>query len=379
MQHIFIIGSRGYRASYGGWETFVTKLVDNYDDNDVLFHISGLSEKDTLLNNNVSDNAITDLFYIKQNGGFKMLLCTIKAFRYYVKYIKDNNISNAYIYILGLKLGPLLKVYKRKLKKINITTLVNPDGLEHARSKWNILVKKFFLLSEKWMLNNCDIIVCDAKGIKKYIDEKYPKLKKNTTYIAYGTDKVDLKNINEEKILKEYRLVKNDYLLMVGRFVPENNYELVLNEFMNSNIEKKLIIISNISSSNYYEKVVDKTKCLTDKRIKFIDGVYDEVKLSTIRKNAYAYIHGHSVGGTNPSLLEALNLTDLNILYDVDFNSDIGKKSCLYFKERGSLTDILNNLKKHDQKKLGAECKKIIMNNFTWEIIVNKYKELFKK
>lgn len=379
MQHIFIIGSRGYRASYGGWETFVTKLVDNYNDNNVLFHISGLSDKDTLLNNKVSDNVITDSFNVKQNGGIKMLLCTIKAFKYYIKYIKENNISNAYIYILGLKLGPLLKVYKRKLKELNITTLVNPDGLEHARSKWNNLVKKFFLLSEKWMLNSCDIIVCDAKGIKKYVDEKYPKLKKKTTYIAYGTDKVDLNDVNEEEILKEYKLVKNDYLLMVGRFVPENNYELVLNEFIKSTINKKLVIISNISSSNYYKKVINKTNCLADKRIKFIDGVYDEVKLSTIRKNAYAYIHGHSVGGTNPSLLEALSLTELNILYDVNFNYDIGKKSCLYFKEIGSLTKILNNINKYDRKELGIQCKKIIKKDFTWEIIVNKYKNLFKK
>lgn len=379
MKHIFIIGSRGFNASYGGWETFVTKLVNNYNDNNVLFHISGLSEKDTLLNNKVSDNVITDSFNVKQNGGIKMLLCTIKAFKYYINYIKSNHIENAYIYILGLKLGPILKIYERKLNKLKITTLVNPDGLEHKRSKWNNLVKKFFLLSEKWMLNNCDIIVCDAKGIKKYVDTKYPYLKEKTTYIAYGTDKVDLNDVNEEEILKEYKLVKNDYLLMVGRFVPENNYELILNEFMKSNIDKKLIIISNISSSNYYKKVINKTKCLNDKRINFIDGVYDEIKLSTIRKNAYAYIHGHSVGGTNPSLLEALSLTELNILYDVDFNKDVGKKSCLYFKESGSLTKILNNINKYNRKELGIQCKEIIKKDFTWEIIVNKYKDLFKK
>lgn len=379
MKHIFIIGSRGYKARYGGWETFVTKLVDNYSDEEVIFHISGLSEKEDRLENKINDNIITDEFYIKQNGGLKMLLCTIKAFRYYLKYIKKNNIDKAYIYVLGLKLGPLLKLYKNKIKCLNITTLVNPDGLEHERSKWSYPIKKFFLLSEKWMLFNCDIIVCDAKGIKRYIDLKYPSLRKKTIYIAYGTDKIDLNNVNEEEILKEYELKKNNYLLMVGRFVPENNYELVINEFMKSDIKRELIIISNLSSSNYYNEVVSKTNCLTDKRIKFINGVYDEKKLSTIRKNAYAYIHGHSVGGTNPSLLEALSLTELNILYDVNFNKDVGKESCLYFKKEGSLTKILNNIKDYDRKKLGRESKKIIEENFTWKIIVDKYKNIFRK
>ena len=379
MKHIFIIGSRGYKAKYGGWETFVTKLVDNYDDKEVIFHISGLSEEKDNLNININNNIVKDSFYIKQNGGLKMLLCTIKSFKYYLKYIKDNNIENAYIYILGLKLGPLLKIYKNKLTKLGITTLVNPDGLEHERSKWSYPVKKFFLLSEKWMLFNCNIIVCDAKGIKKYIDSKYPSLRKKTIYIAYGTNKADLSRVNEKEVLEEYNLKKDNYLLMVGRFVPENNYELVINEFMKSNINKKLVIISNLSSSDYYKEVTMKTNCQNDDRIQFINGVYDEKKLSTIRKNAFAYIHGHSVGGTNPSLLEALSLTNLNILYDVNFNKDVGKDSCVYFKNEGSLTKILDNIKDYDRKELGKEAKKIIEENFTWNIIVNKYKHIFRK
>lgn len=379
MKHIFIIGSRGYKAKYGGWETFVTNLVDNYNDDNTIFHVSGLSETKNELNNQVSKNLITDSFYIRKNGGIKMLLCTIKAFKYYIKYIKENNIKNSYLYILGLKLGPLLKLYKNKLNSLGITILVNPDGLEHERSKWNYLVKKFFLLSEKWMLFNSDIIVCDAKGIKKYIDLKYPKLKKKTIYIAYGTNKVDLSNIDEKEILKEYNLKKNDYCLMVGRFVPENNYELVITEFIKSKINQKLVIISNISSSNYYNEMISKIKCLNNNRIIFIDGIYDQEKLAVIRKNAYAYIHGHSVGGTNPSLLEALSLTQLNILYDVNFNREVGGSSCLYFKEEGSLTKILNNIKNYNRRSLGNKAKKIIEDDFTWKIIIDKYKNIFRK
>lgn len=375
--HIFIVGARGYKAKYGGWETFVSKLVDNYHDNNTIFHISGLGDNDTH-DVKINDNIYLDNFYIKQNGGIKMFLCTIKAFNYYLKYIKDNKLDNCYIYVLGLKLGPLLYLKKHTIKKLGIKVLVNPDGLEHKRSKWNYLIKKCFLLSEWSMLNNCDLIICDAIGIKKYIDNKYPKLTNITKYIAYGTDKIDLSNVNETEILKEYNLHKDKYILMVGRFVPENNYELVIKEYMKSDIKLPLIIVSNLSSSNYYNELTTKLDCLKDKRIIFINGIYDEIKLSVVRKNAYAYIHGHSVGGTNPSLLEALSLTKLNILYDVCFNKDVGKNSCIYFDEKKSLSKILNNITKYDRKKMGKECQEIIKNNFTWDIIVDKYKKIFK-
>lgn len=379
MKNVFIIGSRGYHYNYGGWETFVSNLVDNYNDNNTMFYISEYTEDKNKKIRKISDNVIVFPIYVSNYKSATMFIYTIKSFKYFINYIKMNNISNSYMYILGLKLFNYLAIYKNKLRKLNITTIVNPDGLEHERSKWSYPVKKFFLLSEKLMLNNCDMIICDALGIQKYVINKYPKLIDKAIYIAYGSDKYDFSNINEEKILKEYHLKKDDYCLMVGRCVPENNYELVINDFMNSDIDKKLVIITNLSSSNYYQELVNKTNCLSDERIIFIDGVYDKNKLAVIRKNAYLYIHGHSVGGTNPSLIEALSLTDLNILYDVCFNKDVGKDSCLYFKNTGDLVKLLNNkdiIK--GRNKLGMKAKKIINDNFTWNIIVNKYKRVFK-
>ena len=230
------------------------------------------------------------------------------------------------------------------------------------------------------MLNSSDIIICDSLGIKDYVDEKYPRLNNRTMYIAYGSNTFDFKSIKESKVLNEYDLKKDNYCLMVGRCVPENNYELVIKEFMKSNIKKDLVIISNLDSSNYYNELVNKTDCASDSRIRFINGVYDQNKLAVIRKNAYLYIHGHSVGGTNPSLIEALSLTDLNVLYDVNFNRYAGGNSCLYFKEDNSLTEILNNKIMLDsvRKEKGKLAKDIVKNNFTWDIIIDKYKEIFK-
>lgn len=376
MKHIFIVGARGYHAKYGGWETFVSNLVENYNDDNVLFHISSLPDfcdKEYRVN-----NVIVTPFCHAKLGSAKMLVCTIEAFNYYLKYIKENNIKGAYIYVLGLKLGNVLSLRRNLIKKLGITIIVNPDGLEHERAKWNILVKKFFLYSEKVMLNNSNIIICDALGIKDYLSNKYPYLADRMKYIAYGTKAPSITESCEKNTLKEFNLKKDDYFLMVGRFVPENNYEMVIDAFMKCKTNKKLLIVSNISSSNYYNEVIKKTNLTSDERIVFIDGIYDPIKLTAIRKNAYLYIHGHSVGGTNPSLLESLSLTNLNILYDVCFNREVGRDACLYFDSSKSLTRLLDNISKYDRIKYGDKCKKIIHENYTWEIIVQKYKEIFK-
>ena len=379
-KNIFIVGSRGYNYNYGGWETFVTQLVDNYHDKNTHFYICSLANTKNEQPIKINKNVTVIPIFTKAPGSTKMLFYSLKSFSYCVNYIKHNNLSNTYIYVLGLKLFTALKTNYHKCQKLGIKIYVNPDGLEHKRSKWSYPVKKFFLLSEKLMLNNCDLIVCDGLGIQKYVINKYPKLKNKTIYIAYGAKERDLSHLNEESILKEYNLKKDNYCLMVGRCVPENNYELVIKAFLNTSLKKDLVIITNLSSSNYYQSLKETTNFPQDKRIKFIDGVYDQDKLAVIRKNAYLYIHGHSVGGTNPSLLEALSLTDLNLLYDVCFNKDIGGSSCLYFKNSASLTKLLDDssLLETSKKELGPQAKKIIKTNFTWDIIVNKYKEIFK-
>lgn len=382
-KNIFIIGSRGYKAKYGGWETLTTNLVDYYNDSETIFYITQPTDnksKDETIER-VNNNLNIIFLYCKNFGGASMFLHSIKAFDFCLDCVKAFGINNPKFYILGLKLYNLLRRKKKVLKNLGIITYVNPDGLEWQRDKWSTPVKKFFLRSEKLMLNYADKIVCDAKGIKKYITEKYPYLQDKCIYIAYGAEIISFSKINEDKILNEYKLKSNSYCLMVGRCVPEDNYELVIKDFMQSKVDKDLIIVTNYKNNPYYEKLKVLTNFETDKRIKFINGVYDKNKLATLRKNAYLYIHGHSVGGTNPSLIEAMSLTNVNILYDVCFNKDIGGKSCLYFKDQGSLAKLLNDTSFIDKnsRKLGQEAKKLFSKYYTWDIIVNQYKGLFNE
>ena len=200
MKNIFIVGSRGYHASYGGWETFVSNLVDYYNDDDTKFYIGVLTEdktKDKVLekiNNNLSLNYI---YVNKDMGSPKMFIYSIKSYLSALKYIKKNNLKNSYIYVLGLKLGPMLWFHKIQRRKYNTKIMVNPDGLEHKRNKWNKIVKFCFLLSEWSMINHCSMVICDSLGIQKYIEGTYKKVRGKTTYIAYGAKEYDFKNIDE--------------------------------------------------------------------------------------------------------------------------------------------------------------------------------------
>ena len=381
MKNIIIIGSRGYKFEYGGWETFVTNLIDNYHDSDTCFYVPELSfdiNKKDRIENGVKIHPI----YVKPQGNATMLTFAIKAVFYYKKYIKENNLDNVIMYILGCRVGPLFTFIHKKLNKMGVKIIINPDGLEWKREKWNYLIKRYFKISERTMVKSSNCVVCDSLAIKDYIDNKYHV---NSTYIAYGAYLKENKKINEKtnEFYKQNNIKPNNYYLFVGRFVPENNIEYIIKEYMKTNIKKDLVIVSNVEKNKFYHDLIDKTNFLNDKRIKFVGGIYDDSILRDIRINATAYIHGHSAGGTNPSLLEALSTTKVNILYDVIYNKEVGEDNVFYFnKDDNSLKNIIEKiekLSKEDINHYGELCKNRIKNNYTWDIVTLKYKELFKR
>ena len=173
------------------------------------------------------------------------------------------------------------------------------------------------------------------------------------------------------------------HILIVGRFVPENNYELIIKEFMKTDTKKDLVIVCNVEENKFYKKLLKTTEFNEDKRIKFVGSVYDQDVLRRLRKNASAYIHGHSAGGTNPSLLEALSITDVNILYNACYNEEVGEDSCLYFSnEENSLVNVIDKVEKFkskDRNYYGEKARKRIEDEYTWDIVVKKYKKFFDK
>jgi rhamnosyltransferase len=249
------------------------------------------------------------------------------------------------------------------------------------RAKWSMPIKKYWKWSEKKMIGLADLIVCDSENIEKYINREYGRF--NTKYIAYGAD-VSASTIDDIKFdewLNKYLLKKYGYYLVVGRFVPENNYEIIMKEFMKSHTSKCLVLVTN-DNGKLAKESAKKLNWKIDERIKFVGTIYDQKLIKKIRENAFAYLHGHEVGGTNPSLLEALASTKINLLLKVGFNEEVGQDAALYWsKEEGSLASLIESVEcmdKFDVERLGLAAKQRIIDKYSWEFIGNEYKKLWK-
>ena len=384
MKNIIIIGSRGYESEYGGWETFVTNLINNYNDENTRFYVPELTHKKES-NIEIRNGVICKKIYVPKQGFVTMFTFVIKAVLYYKKMLKKEKLDNVIMYVLGCRVGPLFSLIHKKLNKMGVKIIINPDGLEWTREKWSWWIKKCFKISERTMIKSSNHVVCDSKAIENYVKEKYAKYDKNTSFIAYGAYLNDIKNIDikTKEFMDKFDIKPRDYYLIVGRFVPENNYELIINEYMKTSTSRDLVIVTNYEKNKFYNKLLEKTNFDKDKRIKFVGPVYDDEILRRLRKNAKGYIHGHSAGGTNPSLLEALSITDVNILYDAVYNVEVGGEGALYFSnEENSLKNTIEKVEKfksNDFTSYSNLAKKRIADEYTWEIVVKKYKKLFNK
>ncbi|MFR8152357.1 MAG: beta 1-4 rhamnosyltransferase Cps2T [Romboutsia timonensis] len=382
MRHVFIIGSKGIPAKYGGFETFVEKLTEQQKSKEIKYHVSCLAQDSKEFEHN---GARCFNINVPNIGAAKAVYYDIFALRECIRYIKENKIENPIVYILACRIGPFVGRYKKQLKKLGGTLFVNPDGHEWKRGKWNAAIRKYWKISEKLMVKHADLLICDSKNIEKYIQEDYKQYNPKTTFIAYGADMEKSKlSDNDPKLMNWYKekdVKAKEYYLVVGRFVPENNYETMITEFMKSNTKKDFVLITNVEQNKFYEQLRQKTGFDKDSRIKFVGTVYDQELLKKIRENAYGYFHGHEVGGTNPSLLEALATTDLNLLLDVGFNREVGENGAIYWsKKSGDLSRLIENSETMSYTEIDRVAKLAvdrIANNYSWKLIVSEYELLF--
>lgn len=398
IQHVFMIGAKSM-GTYGGYETFVYKLTEAFkDDKRIKFHVACKSNGDGAMNEKKMkdivylddnryelNNAICFKIHVPQIGAAQALYYDIVALKRTCEYIKKYNIKNPIIYIMACRIGPFIKHYYKRIKKYGGKVYLNPDGHEWLRSKWSKPVKFYWKQSERIMVKYNDLVVCDSVNIEKYIHNNYDKKKKkiNTKYIAYGTDlRLSRLNDDDSNLLKwysKYNIEIGNYYLVVGRFVPENSYEIILREFMKSKTEKKLVVITNTNKKLLHD-LERKLNFRADKRIEFVGTVYKKELLMKIRENAYAYIHGHTVGGTNPSLIEALGSTKINLLRDVVFNKEVAADSAFYWNEKdGNLSDLIDRVETIDENTINEKslkAKKIINERYTWDYIAKQYEKI---
>lgn len=380
MKDIFIIGSRGLPAQYGGFETFVEKLVSHKVSPAIRYHVACLSDEST---GNHFDYKGADCFTVNppKLGPARVIAYDMMAINYSLKLIKKERIQSPIFYILGNTIGAFIVHFAKKIQSIGGILLVNPDGLEWKRAKWSKPVQSYLKYSEKEMTKYANLIISDNRGIETYIRNTYPWSR--TTFIAYGTDLSKTTLTAEDSSVRDWyqkwQTQEKEYYLILGRFVPENNYETAIREFMKSSTERDLVIICNHEGNAYFDELRQITGFDKDKRVKFVGTVYDQDLLKYIRNQAFAYIHGHEVGGTNPGLLEALAQTDLNLIYNVDFNHQVAQETALYWnKEDRNLSQLIDSVDGQVSfEDLGNAAKANMKENYTWEKIVGEYEELF--
>lgn len=397
VQHVFILGAKGL-GNYGGYETFVDKLTEYHQNNrNLKYHVAcklngkGYMDESKLDNVEKIDETHfvyhnADCFKIKvpEIGSGQAIFYDIYALKASIKYCQKNKIEHPIFYILACRIGPFIGKYAKQIHKIGGKLYVNPDGHEWMRAKWSKPVRKYWKESERLMVKHADLLVCDSINIEKYIKHEYSKYHPKTTFIAYGADvkKSSLGSTDPQFIewMRSRKLKPFEYYLIVGRFVPENNFETMIREFMKSNSKRDLAIITT-KDDNFLKELDQKLHFEKDSRIKFVGTVYNQELLKKIRENAYGYLHGHSVGGTNPSLLEALSSTQLNLLLNVGFNKEVGQDDAFYWnKKNGDLAQLINktdSLSATIIKKYAQASTDRIKNAYSWDYIATQYNNLW--
>lgn len=387
-QSIYIVGSKGIPAKYGGFETFVEKLTEFQQDKNIQYYVACMRENsaksgiaaDTFEHN----GAICYNIDVPNIGPARAIAYDIAALNKAIEMAKENKDQAPIFYVLACRIGPFIAGIKKKIKAIGGTLMVNPDGHEWLRAKWSLPVRKYWKFSEQLMVKHADLLICDSKNIEAYIQKDYAKYQPQTTYIAYGTDTSKSSLSREDEKIRTWfadkQVSEGNYYLVVGRFVPENNYEAMIRGFMQSSSKKDFVLITNVEQNKFYEQLRKDTGFDQDPRVKFVGTVYDQELLKYIRENAFAYFHGHEVGGTNPSLLEALESTKLNLLLDVGFNREVGEDGALYWK-KDQLAHVIDQAEQLDAQSiadLNEKSSRRIAEAFTWEKIVTDYEKVFK-
>ena len=405
-QHIFLVGAKSIGA-YGGYETFIDKLTqqhqgkanlkyhiackangDGHMDETKLHHISDVQlREDGTVAEFTYNNARCFKIPVPNIGPAQAIYYDVAALLACCRYIEAHRIPNPIVYIMACRIGPFMGYFCRRIHKLGGKVYLNPDGHEWMRAKWNRYIRKYWKISEQMMVLRSDLVICDSRNIEKYIHEQYDRKAKRelkTTFIAYGAETRSSRLADDDpkftRWMQEKGLTSGEYYLIVGRFVPENNYETMIREFMRSHSAKKLAIITNANDKllTYLEQTLHFRE---DERICFVGTVYDQELLLKIRENAYGYFHGHEVGGTNPSLLEALGATKWNLLLDVGFNREVAEDAALYWAKTpgdlAALIDACDRMSLQERERFGAQAKERIQNYYSWQFIAQQYENVF--
>ncbi len=251
----------------------------------------------------------------------------------------------------------------------NTKVIYNMDGMEWKREKYKGLLKSFLKYAEKLAIKHSDIVIADSKPIKQYLDNKH---KTNAEFIAYPAEAFQNP---DETVLEKYGLKKKNYLLLIARFQPDNNFETTIKGVLKSNTKWPLLIVGD--SNNSYGKYLKKK--YNDSQIVFLGEIYIKVELDNLRHFSSLYFHGHSAGGTNPSLLEAMAAQCAICAHNNEFNKSVLDRNAFYFSTEDDISDLLDNpISMKENKVWVSDNLNKLRKDYNLNDLVDKYYKLVK-
>ena len=259
----------------------------------------------------------------------------------------------------------------KKRKRPIFTT--NMDGLENKRSKFSPMVRRFLDWEEKMAVKYSHYLIADNMGIHDYYKEKYGKESK---FLAYGAD---IHDDFKAEYLEEFGLKSEEYYILIARLEPENNIVMAIEGYLHSkeNGRRPLIVVGKTNTPHGKELV---EKYGNERNVEFVGGIYDFKKLDSVRHFSKAYFHGHSVGGTNPSLLEAMAAGCFIFAHDNIFNRAVLKENAFYYPSADKVTEYLNRIDtiaEGSKIQYTARNIEVIRNEYSWESLIDKHEKYF--
>ncbi len=360
MKKIAIIGTAGIPANYGGFETLAAHLVNKLNNKlDISVYCSGkrYGKKDR---KKTYDGARLIYLPFSANGLQSIVYDCI-------------SILHALLYadvllVLGVPGGfilPFVRLFTRK--KI----IVSIDGIEWKRNKWSKLARWYLWAAEWVAVKSAHANIADNESIQDYTAIRYGSL---SNVIEYGADHTqNVKPSTQQHI--QYPFLSSGYAIKVCRIEPENNVQMVLETFVDLK-RYPLVLIGNWSNSEYGRSL--KEQYGNAQNVHLLNPIYDQNEIDMLRSNATVYIHGHSAGGTNPSLVEAMSLALPVISFDVSYNRTTTENNALYFKNKEELSSIVRKNDKKQLASIGDTMKEIAQRRYTWDIISDKYAYLIR-
>ncbi|RPH28130.1 glycosyltransferase family 1 protein [Buttiauxella warmboldiae] len=350
MKKIAVIGTVGLPACYGGFETLVENLTN--DSSDELEYFVFCSQQHYDLKKDTHNGAALIYLPLSANN-YQSIFYDIYSL------IQCINLKPDVTLVLGVSGCIFIPVYKLFSKS---KVIVNIDGLEWRRNKWGKMARFFLKLSERIAVRFGDVIITDNQAITDYVKKEYSK---HSETIAYGGDHIGS--------FIPTRYEDNDCYLSICRIEPENNVHIILEAFSICN--KKIVFIGNWENSSYGRAL--KSKYGAYKNITILDPIYDILTLHDIRQNCIGYIHGHSAGGTNPSLVEAMSSNKAVIAFDCIFNRFTMDNEGAYFESAEQLVLILESQNVNSLANNAAKMNEIAQKKYKWEHIVRQYEHLY--